>query len=449
MQPLGTLPPDKAKGKGKGDSHRRVTQGSNGSILAGLTPDFFTLRDGPVLGSRRSESRRAVENQVSTPLAKEPAAPPVVIAPPEVKTPTRISVEESPVPDIPATPRSIVEQAVQVAIKRSENANKNTVGLAIKQMFDDSARDPSLYRIIDAVSNRRATDSQFQSFKHHIRDILKQLDKPEKNRDRSSRTGRKDRAASSAGPVAPSSAPAGTSRSGKCLSYAHNKQQDIVVFRTDEILARKATANGRNGAGTKSTPRRRRASVASTSSELSSLSSDEQAADSPLKGKTQGKAAKVNGVSTDMTNGPTLHLFPTTEESATGQKRLHEEIDPEEALREARAATKKFRQDFSSIKPQISNIRPTVKTGLQQTTIDFSRTSTPVAPNSTYSTRSRNRAGLKRLRDDEEEPLMSPGETPTVAPLSPAALPSASRATTPSLGPPMKKFKKSARVKVS
>jgi len=85
-------------------------------------------------------------------------------------------------PPAPVTPRTQArlnqahfQKIAQDAILRAESEQKWGVALGIKHLYDDSAQDPNLLDVLDAVLHQRASEKQKKIFHKYIRSGMKEL----------------------------------------------------------------------------------------------------------------------------------------------------------------------------------------------------------------------------------------------------------------------------------
>ena len=472
MQPLGTLPNVKVKTRIKAEPPRRMLHLKNGagtnSREALGTPENAS---GGV--PRRNETRKADDS---------PARPQLTLSKPVPPKSTPRSTKASPVKPSPAksqnteeqyriTPRDTLDRIVEQAEQRAYEVGNNTLGRALRVLFENTLNDKSLAIILDNVLKQKANEYQQQEFQKHIKAaksyVKKHLNAGTGGRRSSMNGGRSS--------LSSSKSPSKSGRSGAASGTRNNVTKTEVAApeqaptpkrpqREAAILSNRGFA-AINGTAKKSSHRMSRSKSDTSLSSLSSLSSLEgngapsMEADHANAAETPVHKPPMNAPTSQQSVGPKLHVFPTTNLPSTSHS-------PSNSLKRKFAATglvegeddataeakrKRLMRTFDDVTVKQSSVRasPVIRDSDQDQT-HTSESSSLLAP----APGPRLRLGLglaKKGKDDDERqlsPISAPAEYLVQGLRDQTAMDS--RPETPNfLGRPPKKAKKAARVKTS
>ncbi|KAL2358365.1 hypothetical protein BJ546DRAFT_5013 [Cryomyces antarcticus] len=430
MQPLGTLPSIKLKGKTKQETLRKSAlaknAGEHASGSARATPDVATSVESP-----RSQSLQPDEG---------PPVPPLVVddqvdddyVPNEVKTrassrtakaasaaasaPTPASAPTSASASVPAptptptphhgTPtsrtkggRARLDTIVEAAVKRSAVVGNPDLGLAIKQIYLDSQHDQGLADLLDAVLGQKATAEQTLGFQAVIKRARKQL----KSRDSNASKSRRSVASSIEPSLSPSKRNIGISANNisaeHCASSVSKEKPVKISLRvmspqkTPNVNGEMSRVSGANGTATTTTPPTRARSVSTTSSLTSLDSVDEDAMES----------ANLNGTSSGKPPSGGQPMNDNSLKRSSAEAGLA--VEERDAALEAKK--QKLKNSFDDVPFTSSSIRQSLSRRLPTAAAQASFPGlTQAPPNLALPAHLRNGAG-KHARDDTSE-LASP-----------------------------------------
>ncbi|KAI9778113.1 MAG: hypothetical protein M1835_005003 [Candelina submexicana] len=465
MAPLGALPTTKVKLRVKAEPPRRVMQMKNG-VASAAREQLATPEPAAPASIVRPESRRVDERLPKVTSTREaradadytPKAPPRPAAKP---IPASIPLLGTPNSRTPSGRRQL-EQVVNAAVKRSSEVGNPDLGLAVKELFDDSLHDQTLADLLDAVLAQRPTPRQAADFQAHIKSARKRI----KLRNSKSNSARSSRVGAGVSSKSPSKSPSKDTRSGVATTRNLIKSEatEPNPHPISKTVQERPLTNGKiaaiNGMASKDGQSVTRLKRSSSSSSLSTLSSPEPNFAASMETDHASSIdipAIGQPISTSKSQtllGPKLHTFstasPTTNTSlkrnSTAAGFGHgEDGDLLNAKRQ------KFRKDFDDYQITESSIR--VSPSGKEPDFDLSSVSKPSPSShlSSYPTRLRNGTAKRITRDDYDE-LDSPSSSLQSDTLTQglAATASHSRQDTPNyLGRGLKKVRKAARIKMS
>ncbi len=465
MAPLGALPTTKVKLRVKAEPPRRVMQMKNG-IASMANEPLATPEPVAPAGIISTESRK-VEEKVPKPTSTRearadadytPKAPPRPAAKP---IPASLPLLGTPNSRTPSG-RKQLELVINATVRRSSEVGNPELGLAVKELFDDSLHDQSLADLLDAVLAQRPTPRQTVDFQAHIKSARKRI----KLRNSTSNSARSSRVGAGISSKSPSKSPSKDMRSGVATTRNLIKSEatDPKSHPIPKTVQERPLTNGKiaaaNGMASKDSQTATGLKRSSSSSSLSSLSSPEPNFAASMEtdhASSTDIPAGDQPISTSKAQtllGPKLHTFPTTSPTTnTSRKRNSsaagfghgEDADLLNAKRQ------KFRKDFDDYQVAESSIRAVPSGKEPDFGLPIVSKPSPSLQASSYPTRLRNGTGKRITRDDYDELDSPTSSTPSeILAQGPAATASHSRQDTPTfLGRGLKKVKKAARIKMS
>ncbi|KAI9845227.1 MAG: hypothetical protein M1837_004982 [Sclerophora amabilis] len=470
MAPLGTLPSAKLKAKFKVEPPRRVVQ-----VRSNETHVKRELRTTPettpVLGNRRSESRR-VESQVpATPVNREPSRETISPSKTSTRSSTRpLSAQPSPLLATSRSPawRARTKQVVDAAIHTANVLHHRHLGIALKKLYDDSLSNRNLSDLLEAVVAERPTPRQSTEFQNYLKtarsqfrnvqsasrkaqnvavaDTVQESPSASNTALDSSRSGTATRSRKSAGVI--------EAMKKKSSSPAPNLPQKEEASQSEQ-----PEMNGRPAKRHKSLPRSQSTSSSSSLSSAPSLAEFVAGGD----GVQHANTARILADERPMTNPKSqTSLGPTTQHMSSTPNHSNTDNDLKRSSNSAGIADDETDQALAVKRQRLSRTFDDVEIRPSQVRVSPSpkepEPSQSVAPKSTsslsapiYPTRLRN-GTIKKLAGDEDEAVASAASSfqGDVSTPGAAVTTKSSRPGTPTvLGRTIKKTKKTARVKMS
>ena len=453
MAPLGSLPNQKVKLRLKNhDPPRRLTQTKLGETMA--AKDVVSVPDPISAGIRRSEPRK-VEDRVFKASSSREREEDQDYTPKSVPKPTsaktlqlHISPQTIVPPQISAA-QARLRQVVDSAVDRSYEIGNPILGLAVRQLFEESLNNHMLADLLEAVLSQRPTPRQAADFQGYIRVARKQI-KAEKGLNRHSSMGINSLSKSTSKSPSKTARPSVASQVGTHSDRAHatdtiNKTLNSKQQPNGEVME----TNGSPAKEERPAKRRKRSKSASSSSSLSSLSS----IDLETTPKIRVRTPPTTNSKPLATAGPKLHSFSTTNLPMPSQKRssVTAGLMNGGATENQAAERRKLQKTFDDYTVNDSNLRvaPTPKeSDATLPAISQGPTRLPSRPQPTRLRNGTHRQGRRDDYEDLQSPASSvPGEL--LVPVPPEALHSPRGGTPNQLGRPPKLVKKAARVKIS
>lgn len=459
MAPLGTHPGQKVRARMKQhDSTRRAVILKNGEAKT-TRDEVDTPEQVPSAATRRAEPYKEDQTaQTQSTREREDENGCSIRATKRVTSakasPTQVSFPEATPSRTPAA-QARLKGIVEAAAQRSKELGKADLGLAIKQLFEESIYDRVMADLLDAVLAKKSTHQQATQFQVYVKAARKQL----RNKDDSKHPSRPKSASKSpitAGkygvtrqsdlPKDPSSAP------------GLNQPPSTSNHRSSKPQLGEMEASGSPLKDGRPPKRLKRSDSASSDSSLSSLDSEVEdfapaMVESTLRKATSNTIPSPKSISTISASnaGPRLGTFSTSKHVDPSRRPIslsRQDSENAEDLLAARKRRMNLLQDFRDIIGDDSAIRSSTSPWIKQ-----QRQSTPpiaVLAHRGHQSRLRNGTGQREAidDDDDDDSLSSAGSSQGDL-LVPPPL-GASRGATPNqLGRPTKAVKKAARMKMS
>ena len=464
MAPLGSLPNQKVKLRVKHyEPGRRYVQSKLGEGAV-ITKEAGkeTVKE-PQAARRRSEAHRN-EDHSSKVVALQERDEDQDYTPKGAAAkslPTKPTPSRSLLPETPSSRTNVgqerLRQVVESAVERSRELGNETLGLAIRKLFEESLHNQTLADLLDAVLSQRPTPRQAADFQAYIKVARKQIKAENSTSRRSSNaavaSSSKSVSNSPSKPVKPTGAISnGTHRQTppSTRTTQHPCQQMTTRGQTKE-------ANGSAGPDEEHPSKRmkRTKSMSSTSS-LSSLDSNDPSMELEASNSTGVQPLSHSDASFKgrASLGPKLHTFSTVKyANAATNKRLPQTAGQatDDSTTETAAKRRKLQMNFDDYSVQDSSIRPSPSPRhLDGIPLPIM---TGPSPLSSSKLQSRLHSSDSRTAQmDEHEGLRSPGSSihgDFLVPPPPGAQ-HVSRGVTPTqLGRPPKPVRRAARVKIS
>ena len=454
MAPLGSLPGTKVRARlRQHEGPRRAAHLKNGDARA-ARDEVSTPEPAPPAATRRSEPRKPEERPAKVSSSRErdedydykPKGS--TRAAPAKANSTHAAPHGTPVSRT-AREQMKLRQIVDTAIKRANDLGDDVLGIAVKQLYEESLHNRALSDLLDAVLTQRPTPQQTLEFQSYIKSARKKIKAGEE-------TGAKSLSKSPA---------AKNARTSFTRHFGSPKDQSSVLginhhpldsnHRTSKQPSNKMEANGTPSKDERPAKRMKRSNSASSDSSLSSLDSAiEDFAPSieaalPITSHSLPTQKAVQP-KFQPSMGPRLGSFSTRPSDPSTRRPIISPANsatsptPEDLLARKRER-ERLKQSFRDHVVPESGIRasPAPKTQMQ------SNARITVLAERGHQARLRNGAS-KSNRKDDYEALDSPGSS-TYGDLLIPPPPGASRGATPNqLGRPPKAVKKiAARIKMS
>ena len=454
MAPLGSLPGTKVKARLKQhEPSRRATHLKNGDVRAARdevsTPE-------PVLPAitRRSEPRKPEERPAKVSSSRErdedyeykPKGN--VRAAPAKAAPTHAAAHGTPLPRT-AREQMKLRQIVDTAIKRSNDLGDDVLGIAVKQLYEESLHNRALADLLDAVLTQKPTPQQTLEFQSYIKGARKKIKAGDE-------TGSKSVSKS---PAAKSARTSFTRHFGNLKDQSSapgiNHHPPNSNHRSSKQATNSMETNGSPSKDERPVKRIKRSKSASSDSSLSSLDSAVEdfapSIESALPSTSNSlPTKKLAQPKFQPSMGPRLGSFSTRPSDASARRPIISPANstvsptPEDLLARKRER-ERLKQSFRDHVVLESGIRASPAPRMQTPSTGH----LTVLAERGQSGRIRNGTNNRNRRDDYEA-LDSPGSSSYGDLLIPPP-PGASRGATPNqLGRPPKAIKKTAaRIKMS
>ena len=452
MAPLGTMPNQKIKLRVKHyDPHQRRSQSGKNREAGRNGESAKTAENGASkapqkaqeVSPRRPETKNVEmtpRNQVLKEKVDEDTPKPTPVNPASsIRTPNTRNTSTPSMKTVAGQER--LRQVVDVAVERARKLNNETLGLAIRRLFQESSQNQTLADLLDAVLSQQPTERQSLDFQAYIKVARRQI-KMEGNASKSTPSrGHTDSKATSK---------SSSKEPRRSLTRNKTPKPDASETMTSATPAKRPVNGIVTDASMRDegppTKRSKRSGSASSTSSLSSthsleLETDEMAMiDEPISTPAGPKARGPPG--------PKLHTFPGKQtagvkRSAGAMSSSTNKIEKDDAgIEELAAKKRKMLRRFDDVKAETSDMRD------------------PPTPSQPDSAKRRkfpalNAPSVSRLgrREDPEE-VRSPASSALgefLVPPPPGAMrASRSRGATPNpLGRPRNAPKRSARIKMS
>ena len=454
MAPLGTLPGQKVKTRLKNhEPTRRIAHLKNGEAR-GAREEVNTPEPAPPLGTRRSEPRKTEERFGKVSSSREVDQDTDYNPKGSAKTTTIKAASSTAAPLGTPTSRTGVgptrlQQIVESAIDRSRELGDPALGIALRQLYEESLRNSVVADLLEAVLSQKPTSHQTAEFQSYIKAARKQIRATDDSAKRCRHS------ASKSIPNSPSakSARVGVTRhSGtpKDRASAPSLQNHLPNSnnRTSKQKITNMELNGTTSKEERPSKRMKRSKSASSDSSLSSLDSVVEDFAPAIEPTLPSGADSVIPPGLDQakqkpTIGPRLGSFSTRPVDTSARKPITQasHLTPEELVSKRKEKLMQNYQDYVVGNSKVrTDPNPTKQPNL---TPQFA-----VLSEDAQQARLRNGVSQRNRKDDQDY-LESPTSSAYGELLIPPP-PGASRGTTPNqLGRLSKAVKKAARIKTS
>ena len=455
MAPLGTFPGQKVKTRLKHhEPTRRILHLKNGEAR-GAREDVNTPEPaGAPVGPRRSEPRKIEERPGKVSSSREmdhdidynPKGP--------AKT-TTTKVASTPAAPLgtptsrPGVGQTRLQQIVESAIDRSRELGDPALGIALKQLYEESLRNSVVADLLEAVLSQKPTSQQTAEFQSYIKAARKQIRATDDSAKHCKHSTSKSNSIS---PNAKNARVGVTRHSGtpKDRATASGLHNHLAISnnRSSKPKTSNMELNGTSSKEERPSKRIKHSKSASSDSSLSSLDSAVEDFAPAIESSLSSEANPVihQGLSQAKQKpvmGPRLGSFSTRPIDQSVRKPITQasHLTPEELSAKRKEKLMQNYQDYvvghSKVRADPNPTRP-------------SNATPPLALLSAEAQQGRLRnGGSQRNRKDEPDYLDSPTSSAYGELLVPPP-PGASRGATPSqFGRPSKGVKKAARIKMS
>ncbi|CAF9904321.1 MAG: hypothetical protein ALECFALPRED_006279 [Alectoria fallacina] len=448
MAPLGTLPGQKVKTRLKHhEPTRRIAHLKNGEAR-GAREEVNTPEPAPPVGSRRSEPRKTEERLGKGSSSRERDQDTDYNPKGSTKTTTTKAASSTQAAPL-GTPisrtgvgQTRLQQIVESAIDRSRELGDPALGIALKQLYEESLRNSVVADLLEAVLSQKPTSQQTAEFQSYIKAARKQIRAADDSAKHFKTSASKS---SSKSPTAKSARVGVTRHSGAPKDRNH---LPISNNRSSKQHSTNMEVNGTPSKEERPSKRIKRSKSASSDSSLSSLDSavEDFAPATELalpSGANPAPHQEMNQAKQKPTMGPRLGSFSTRPIDPSVRKPVTQagHLTPEELSAKRKEKLMQNYQDYvvghSKMRADPNPIRQPHSTP-------------PLAVLSAEAQQARSRNGVsQKSRRDEPDYLDSPTSSAYGELLVPPP-PGASRGATPNqLGRPPKGVKKAARIKMS
>ena len=449
MAPLGTLPGNKVKSRLKQHEGPRRGPLLKNEDARGPKEEVNTPEPAPPVTTRRSEPRRAEERQVKASALRErdtdnEYTPDGDARNALVKTLSTQAARHGNSSSRTAEAQTKLEKIVNSAVLRATELGDQVLGIAVKQLYEESLHNRELADLLDAVLTQRPSSSQTNQFQSYIKAARKKIRAGEDITSKSqsdSPAAKSTRTSVTRNFGSPTTAPGLNHLPPN--SNQRSSRQSINAMET----------NGSASKDERPSKRVKRSMSVSSDSSLSSLDSAVEVFAPTLESALPNTlnhppARKITQPKPQPSMGPRLGSFSTRPSDPSTRRPIISSPNPTfvPAAKPAVDITEQRKQllkkNFSDFISRDSAIRtspsPAILTQPAPVTVLAER----------GQARLRNGTGL-RSRKDEYEALDSPTSSNYGELLLPPP-PGAGRGETPNqLGRPRKEVKKAARIKMS
>ena len=446
MAPLGSLPSSKVKARLKQHQPpRRAALLKNGELKASM--EEVHDPEPPPVAPRRSEPRKIDDRVATVPSPREKdedhdytptnKGAAKVVSAKAATLPTTLNGTPS---SRTAQGRLKLKQIVDSAVRRSDELGDPVLGDAVKDLYDESLRNPAVADLLDAVLTKKPSPQQTADFQSRIKAARRKHRDKRPSQDRVSKV-------ASISPVTKST------RSSVARHLSISKVASPLPVTSNNCLDSNSpspkqihSAVDTNGSPTneeRPSKRVKRSHSASSDSSLSSLDSTIDQEPPPTLECNHATDRKASQSRTETPNGPRLGTFPIRSTDPRRPILLSINSNPldEVAVKKREEMRQKFNQ-FVGTKESAIRSSPSPAYSPQPTS--------PVSALAERNQQARVRSKTRQRRGkDDYESLYSPASSNFGELLIPPP-PGASRSATPNqLARPPKGFKKAARIKIS
>ena len=454
MAPLGTFPGQKVKTRLKHhEPTRRIALLKNGEAR-GAREEVNTPEPAPPVGIRRSEPRKTEERLGKAPSSRETEHDADYNPKSNAKTTATKTASTQAAPLGTPASRSAVgqtrlQQIVESAIDRSRELGDPALGIALKQLYEESLRNSVVADLLEAVLSQKPTSQQTAEFQSYIKAARKQIRATDDSVKHPKHSASK---LISQSPTAKSVRVGVTRHLGTPKDRANapglNNHLPNCDNRPSKQRLTNMELNGTSSKEERPSKRMKRSKSASSDSSLSSLDSAVEdfapVIESSLpNGANPATHQGLSQAKQKPTMGPRLGSFSTRPIDPSVRKPITQasHLSPEELSAKRKEKLMHGFQDYiighSKVRADPNPTRPPHSTP-------------PFAAQSAEGQQARLRNGAsERGKRDEHDYLDSPTSSAYGELLIPPP-PGASRGATPNqLGRPSKAIKKAARIKTS
>lgn len=452
MAPLGTFPGQKVKTRLKHhEPTRRIAHLKNGEAR-GAREEVNTPEPAPSLGARRSEPRKAEERLGKASSSREVDQDTDYNPKGSTKTTTTKAASTTAASLGTPTSRTGVgqtrlQQIVESAIDRSRELGDPALGIALRQLYEESLRNNVVADLLEAVLSQKPTSQQTAEFQSYIKAARKQI----RATDDSAKHCRHPASKSIPNSPGAKNARVGTTRHSPKDRASAPAVQNHLSNSNNRISKNRHLNMELNGSTSKEERPSKRIKRSKSASSDSSLSSLDSAVEdfAPVVESTLPSAAEslirpeLDQAKQKPSIGPRLGSFSTRPVDTSARKPINQSshLTTEELVSKRKEKLMQNYQDYvvghSKMREDPNPIRqPNLTPQFAVLSVDSQQA------------RLRN-GSSQRNRKDEPDYLDSPTSSAYGELLVPPP-PGASRGTTPNqLGRPLKAVKKAARVKTS
>ena len=454
MAPLGAFPGQKVKTRLKyHEPTRRIANLKNGEARA-AREEVSTPEPAPPVGARRSEPRKPEERLGKVSSSRETDQDTDYNPKSSTKTMTTKATSTQAAPlgilnSRTGAGQTRLQQIVESAIDRSRELGDPALGIALKQLYEESLRNSVVADLLEAVLSQKPTSQQTAEFQSYIKAARKQIRATDDSTKHFKHSASKSISKS---PTTKSARVGVTRHSGTPKDRASapglNNHLPNSINRSSKQKASNMELNGTPSKEERSSKRIKRSKSVSSDSSLSSLDSAVEdfapAIESSLPSGTNSVTHQgPNQAKQKPLMGPRLGSFSTRPVDPSVRKPITQasHLTPEELSAKRK---EKLMQNYQDYVVGHSKVRA------DPNPIKEPHSTPPIGLLSTEAQQARSHNGVsQRNRGDEPDYLDSPTSSAYGELLIPPP-PGASRGATPNqLGRPPKAVKKAARIKMS
>ncbi|CAF9933030.1 hypothetical protein IMSHALPRED_009045 [Imshaugia aleurites] len=454
MAPLGTFPGQKVKTRLKHhEPTRRVALLKNGEAR-GAREEVNTPEPAPPAGTRRSEPRKTEERLPKVSSSRETDQDTDYNPRGGAKTTTtKASSTQAAALGTPTSRTGVgqtrLQQIVESAIDRSRELGDPALGIALKQLYEESLRNSVVADLLEAVLSQKPTSQQTAEFQSYIKAARKQIRATDDSAKHFKHSASKSisKSPSTKGVRVGVTRHSGTPKD-RASAPGLNNHLPNSNHRSSKQKATNMEPNGTPSKEERPSKRIKRSKSASSDSSLSSLDSAVEDFAPAIESSLPGGAEPVTRQGLNQNKpkpmmGPRLGSFSTRPVDLSIRKPITQasHLTPEELSAKRK---EKLMQHYQDYVVGHSKVRAD-----PNPTREFHSTP-PFGLPSAEAQQARSRNGIsQRSRRDEPDYLDSPTSSAYGELLIPPP-PGASRGATPNqLGRPSKAVKKAARIKMS
>ena len=454
MAPLGTFPGQKVKARLKHhEPTRRIAHLKNGEAR-GAREEVNTPEPAPLLGPRRSEPRKPEERLGKVSSSREMDQDTDYNPKGSAKSTTTKAASTPAAPLGTSTSRTGVgqtrlQQIVESAIDRSRELGDPALGIALKQLYEESLRNSVVADLLEAVLSQKPTSQQTAEFQSYIKAARKQI----RATDDSAKHCKHSAAKSISISPSAKSARVGVTRHSatpkdRASAPALHNHMSSSNNRMSKQKNTNMEMNGTTPKEERPSKRMKRSKSASSDSSLSSLDSAVEDFAPAIESSLPSGAHPVIHQGQDQAKqkpsiGPRLGSFSTRLADPSARKPITQanHLTSEELIAKRKEKLMQNYQDYvvghSKVRADPNPIRQPNSTP-------------PFAVLSVDSQQARSRNGVSQKNKKEEPDHLDSPTSSAYGELLIPPPPGASRGATPNhLGRPSKAVKKAARIKMS